>query len=386
MGSIAVLNTSDGASYGYRLVRIAGSIEGVPATRTLQLRQVSDGSQPLEMAFEVKDGHFKAFTLLGKGANTVRLESAGLTTTLRMTYDPRLLDRHHVVRLCYIRGRDEDGCYAAPCGSPNTEEAAAQRLRLLGHMMQCFTAEMLAAAGLGRQTFALKPDKDAPLEPAVDIHVSKLTRAEISALGNNWSDGGQAGWAYFARELSTYPNRSRAIDVAVLASSHRAEPGCSPVPDHGFLAHTALGGGPLAFFGSGAMSTWAPTLADMESCFHDQRRCAEFPEIHDDSCGRGALWAAYATTAGAVLHELGHCFGLPHTPAGIMARGFDNFNRYFCVSEPGVEGAITLQDEGGAIWHPDSLHTLAASPFILVPGKRAGALSRLLQFLADVVS
>jgi len=77
------------------------------------------------------------------------------------------------------------------------------------------------------------------------------------------------------------------------------------------------------------------------------------------------MWANFATTLGATLHEIGHCFGLPHTthghfssflsdlyfvelkkanhdllPKSIMLRGFDNFNRWAMITEPGFKVRI----------------------------------------------
>ena len=37
------------------------------------------------------------------------------------------------------------------------------------------------------------------------------------------------------------------------------------------------------------------------------------------------------------MHELGHCFGLVHTDAGVMARGFDDIDRYFTVADDNEE-------------------------------------------------
>lgn len=46
---------------------------------------------------------------------------------------------------------------------------------------------------------------------------------------------------------------------------------------------------------------------------------------------RGTYGGCFATTLGAVCHELGHTFDLGHTPDGIMGRGFDNVNLVFTV-------------------------------------------------------
>ena len=41
--------------------------------------------------------------------------------------------------------------------------------------------------------------------------------------------------------------------------------------------------------------------------------------------------ACYSTSLGSMIHELGHCFDLVHTESGVMARGFDDADRYFTL-------------------------------------------------------
>ena len=47
---------------------------------------------------------------------------------------------------------------------------------------------------------------------------------------------------------------------------------------------------------------------------------------------RGTFGGCFATTLGALIHELGHTLDLGHTESGIMARGFDDMDRFFTQS------------------------------------------------------
>lgn len=41
------------------------------------------------------------------------------------------------------------------------------------------------------------------------------------------------------------------------------------------------------------------------------------------------MGGCFATTLGAIVHELGHILDLGHTESGIMARGFDDMDKFF---------------------------------------------------------
>ena len=43
--------------------------------------------------------------------------------------------------------------------------------------------------------------------------------------------------------------------------------------------------------------------------------------------------ACLSTSLGSIVHELGHCFDLVHADAGVMARGFDDIDRYFTLAD-----------------------------------------------------
>lgn len=104
------------------------------------------------------------------------------------------------------------------------------------------------------------------------------------------------------------------------------------------LAHTALGGGGLALFGSASMFSWPVDPSEISARLLDETLVN--PEISFDDGHRGVRWGLCSTTVGACLHELGHCLSLPHPggdvrkkrDGGIMERGFgkyceQNFNQ-----------------------------------------------------------
>jgi len=98
----------------------------------------------------------------------------------------------------------------------------------------------------------------------------------------------------------------------------------------------------MALFGSGGLYSWPRTIDEVQRCWMDATKVDKSCHF-DDSGGRGTslqgmprggraqlgllsfpippsltgtMWANFATTLGATLHEVGHCFGLDHTAHG----------------------------------------------------------------------
>ena len=63
---------------------------------------------------------------------------------------------------------------------------------------------------------------------------------------------------------------------------------------------------------------------------------------------RGTYGGCFATTLGAMVHELGHTLDLGHTENGIMARGFDDMDRFFTICpQTGKKHALKKYDRFG---------------------------------------
>ncbi len=264
-------------------------------------------------------GYFKALVPLREGDNALRLWAGGVEQRVDLRYQES--ENPRFVRLVYVMAADGDGRFDAPSGEPNDLESAKRRFATAAELMQTFTAEKLNAEGLGRRTFRL--ERDAQGAPVVETFDSILTLAGSRAMDGN------ALWSHFYGELSGLPRRDQSIDV-VLMSMTTWDP-TTKAP----LAHTALGGGRLGLFGTGALHTWAQSLDEVVERFSDARSI-DTEVLFDDSGHRGRHWSNFATGVGATLHELGHCLSLPH-PAngkGVMSREFDHFNRAFMVREP----------------------------------------------------
>ncbi len=135
-------------------------------------------------------------------------------------------------------------------------------------------------------------------------------------------------------------------------------------------ARVALGGGAVAALDASTLFSWPDSLVDVVDAFADARAIPE--DFAADSGFRRTRWALTASTLGAGLHELGHAFGLDHSPAptDFMSRGFDRFNRIFTVAEPrdatspnGAEDAV-FDDDSAATWTPESANRLIRSRWI----------------------
>lgn len=323
--AISITNLIDGDVLTYSLAIICGTTKA--STLHISCRDASTPS----LACRVVNGAFTALYELKPGQNVVRLHShaeslqSSTAQLLHLVYIPPSSSRP-VVRPVYLLASDSDGSFQSP-DTNNDLSSGLSRLRIASLMVQSATAELLHEQGLSRRTFALA----APIQ-----HRLPYTLAKLQTLSGNEL------WERTIASLAT----ERTIDLGILSFSRKHA-------DGRVLAHTALGGGPLALFGGASLWTWPDCIARIDACLSDTRPPPSF--LFDDSAGRAAMKGrrmCTATTLGALLHELGHCFTLPHPTGnaaerggGIMARGFDHFDRIFV--ESGEKGPFW--DRGSAV-------------------------------------
>eukprot|EP01104_Vermistella_antarctica_P003439 TRINITY_DN1363_c1_g1_i1.p1 TRINITY_DN1363_c1_g1~~TRINITY_DN1363_c1_g1_i1.p1 ORF type:complete len:941 (+),score=128.76 TRINITY_DN1363_c1_g1_i1:1176-3998(+) len=279
----------------------------------------------------------------------------------------------------------------SPLQCNNHIDGATARLRVAALLLQSLSADLLHGHDYGQHTFnleyvAIPSSSDLPssststptsgnhedgqlLVPRVYIHRCRhLTTAQAhtmngGALHNYLSKelvdvrvadakewAGKNTWKHGIPLVDEDDRQTEDQEGAYNGSKGEREGGSLDVVIMSFtrfdalrktaLAHTALGGIPLALFGSGCLHTWPASLSDIWGCFTDTRTMPFY--LFDDSAQRKFMWANASTTLGATLHELGHSFSLHHVPRRfssphphpIMHRGFDHLHRVILPCPP----------------------------------------------------
>jgi hypothetical protein len=344
--AVRVTNMADGTTVRYPMVLLKGEVaEG----ETIQAVNTTSKRTGRETKGLVNGGKFKVLTELVPGVNRIQLKCGKHESAITLKYLPQ--SNAYIVRAVYMT--DKTGNTEYQTARPNDPQNFKERFGTAMKIMQTLTAERNHELGFGRRTFNLEFDPSG----AVKVHVFKgaLAAAEYYRMQDQeWS-----------RQVSNEVERVHPTMVAknaVIASYTRFDPKTGKTQ-----GHTALGGGGQGLFGSGNLFTWPASVADIQPTFMDETRL-DPAAIMSDSIGRHTYWGAASTTIGAMLHELGHAFGLPHTkdPLDIMTRGFDHTNRLFTFVDPPSAAnaeAIVFPESKVACFAPVSAAVLITSPW-----------------------
>ena len=263
---------------------------------------------------------FRCLLRLCAGVNTLTVNCCSVETSLSLFFERPKQER--LVELQYIVCDGHDGRFQSTAEDSYVDDAC-QRINLAVELIQCLISEALHEAGLARKTFRF--------EECRPVH-SNLTLA-----GALQADEGQL-WNHLAKELIAGQVASRETKhIGFLACTHFE--GLN-VPDYTeedikrrTRANIALGIGDVALVGTGCLYTWPSNLLDVVPHFHNITP-VDISRQMDDSNSRRTYGGCFATTLGALCHEIGHIFDLGHTQTGIMGTDFDLVNRFFLVDSP----------------------------------------------------
>lgn len=337
-------NIRSGETIRYPVALLRGSAEGPE----LIVENLDSHRSTRSNRVPVEDGRFVALVELVPGRNRLVLKS-GEAAAARLDLGYRPMTTPYRVQFVYLTARGFDGRYDSP--DPNEDYDFRARLDVAAKLMQTFTAEVMNAHGFGRLTFPLELGSDG----RVRVHEIRMSQPvdELRALepGDLW----RRIYRELERRFPTSLHKS-----AVVVGFTRYDPETRQA-----RAHFALGGGGLAAFGGATLHAWPTRLQDVYAALSDSTR-VDPSRAFDDSGGRGTRWALVATGIGALLHELGHTFGLPHIddPYCIMSRGFDHIGRFFVLREaPSARhpDGVRFSERERAHWNPYFAAQLAAS-------------------------
>ena len=366
--AIQVVNFTNGTEIDYPVALLRGRLSDETATEIV-CTNLSSPKASRQIHGDAWKGQFKVLAELVPGENELELTSGEHKTTLKLNYKKN--SNPLVVRMIYMTDSTGDTTFQTPY--ENDPQNYKGKLDTALKLMQCFTAETMNDAGLGRKTFNLELDENGDV--IVHVFKGKKTMEEYAALSDHeWYVN---VYQEISNDFPWYNGKNLVIPAYTRFDPETKRAKC----------HTALGGGSLALFGSGCMYTWPDSLDGVVKAFTDSTP-VDKERFHDDTAYRSVYWAAASTTIGAALHELGHTFGLPHSnqPRDIMTRGIDQFNRFFVMREaPSRYNRDWLEnlDDRAANWSLISAAALNVCPFFQdeAPAENQGRVS--LQIVDD---
>jgi hypothetical protein len=358
---ITVSNLPPNSTLRYPVALIEGRTDAADKT-LLVLENRSSRLASRRFTTEVYGGRFKALTQLVAGNNQIELSDGQSKHTLTLNYQP--MTTTHVVRVIYLT--DSSGGTDYITQRDNDPQNYRARLSTAAKLMQTMTAETMNAQGFGRKTFRLELDP----QGEVVVHTVKSPHPKAYYRTFRKSKTESGGYELYARVNEFIEPRfptAQAKNIVIMGFS---DYDTATRTDY---AHTALGGGGLGLFGSLNLFSWPSNLQEVQGVFSDATP-VDAGRVLDDSAFRSRIWGLAATTIGATLHEMGHTFGLPHSPDSfsIMSRGFDAFNRVFTLREPprlSKTETLDFQDDEIARFERTSAARLAYSPWFAMDAR-----------------
>lgn len=282
-----------------------------------QLTQLSAGGE-FKLLFDLEQANREEEE--EESACLLELRSCTATRTISFNYRPRRSS--YRVQPLYLLCQDEEKTLAQ-------QHEVHSLIDLNLRLVQSIYAHKLHAAGFPNRTFTLNGKCCA--------FRSQLTRKQALAKSEDEL------WQHFAGEIIACPQWGHQLLLKFVAFV-----GCTRYDGDAVVAsgdssyanirrhlkgHAALGGGGLALFGSAHFYAWPTSFAEIGDCVRSAQR-VDIARLPDESNYRRTYGGVYASTLGAVCHELGHCFDLGHTSEGVMGQGFDYLNRVLTVDQP----------------------------------------------------
>jgi len=345
------LNTlKPGDTFRHKLIIIKGSIACQVFNNTYKNKLDSTGrvikinnskinsyASKIDANWPISTFHeFKSIALLTQGVNKLQLtysylnEKAYLSLNIKM--DQSQENKLEPLHLVIFFNKDSRKVFDMDPKTKLTESnglsSAIKRFQTVARLWQAFNSEQLNLNSQGYKSFRFEEDSYG--DPIINLIQSNITLQQYYDLG----DANDLDLLSLVKEnirknkLFKKKTKNNLQVVALLLDAHYDSAAKK------LVGHTALGGigDPISLgvFGSHLTLGWPETFKQLVSRLTD-RTPIDRNFIADDSSP--FKFKCFNVGTGAMLHEVGHTFGLVHT-SGIMGRGFEFLNRAFLSIEP----------------------------------------------------
>jgi len=346
--AINVANYSDGDVARFPVVLLRGTIQ-TNESNVVVVENLSSSRKSRVARAQAFDSSFKALVELTPGENLLSISVGSARRELTLFY--RRSGNPYFVRLVYFVDSSGNASFDSPTQEDGFSADYCAKMQTCALLWQTAIAERLFDSGYGRRSFTL--EFDANDDVVVWTQRGKRKASEYCAMSET-----ERYRAIYREILSGDAYSDRAKYFVIVAFARRRE--------NDVDGRVALGGGRVAMLDSSLLFEYFDSLDEVQERLGDASPIME--RYLRDAAYRNARWALASSAVGAGLHELGHIFGLGHTddPNDFMSRGFDRFNRIFCVYEP-----KTVSSEGGKVgenetpkWNKKNAEKLVRSRWI----------------------
>ncbi|XP_065363528.1 uncharacterized protein LOC135956861 [Calliphora vicina] len=315
---IKLLNLHDNVVIPQQILLIKGVVEHSKCFKPQDVELSIENANILTTGLSKDTGRFKFLIDLGQENKNIELSFSYCKTNLRINVLYQRKQSAYKIQPLLILAKDE----LHQCESVFINQQIID-LNLL--LIQSVYAEKLQEAVKQRLTFVFNDNSK--------IFISKLKQQEI------WQLNEQDLWLEFAKELleSKWGNQDNLKFIAFINCSKYLGAEVAKSQDFSYQnirkhikGHAALGAGGLALFSTTYFYSWPSEFKNILNCFANQQKLNLSLEP-DDSNYRKTRAGVYASSLGAVCHEIGHIFDLGHDLQGVMGSNFDYINRVFTL-------------------------------------------------------
>ena len=316
--TIKILNLQDNLLIPHQILLIKGVVDNFRCAKQQDIRLNVDEKQLQATGLSQATGKFKFLIDLDTKNKDLQLNFSYCQAKLTVNIKYQRKESLYRIQPLLILAQDE---------TVNSEKVRLN-LRIIDLnllLIQTVYAEKLNESVSQRLTFAFN-DKCL-------IFKSQLKQEDIRQLNEHDL------WQQFAKELlaSAWGEKNHLKFVAFINCSKYLGEEIQKSQDFSYSnirkhikGHAALGTGGLALFSSTYFYAWPSKFENILKCFLNQQKLNLVLEP-DDSNYRKTRAGVYASSLGAVCHEIGHIFDLGHDLQGVMGSNFDYINRVFTL-------------------------------------------------------